>query len=172
MKNAFKWVRWLDSIGIAIAFILVSLSLYQVFEAKQRSAQVTHASLFVEGKQVAVLEVSEHHTEQARGLMGRSTLPVGKGMLFPVKPPRKVQVWMKDVNFALDIVFIRNEKVVSVVSEAKPCLGQKDCPLYQPNSLVDAVIELPAGQARSLQLQVGTPITWERILITSLPRTS
>ena len=170
MKNVFKRLGRLDSVGIAIALILISLSIYQVLEAKQQSAQVTYAKLFIYEKQVAELEVSERPSEKARGLMGRSTLPVGKGMLFPVKPPRKVQIWMKDVNFAIDIVFIRNEKVVSVVPKVRPCLGQKDCPLYQPDFPVDAVIELPAGQARSLQLQVGTFISIKQA--TSRPKTS
>jgi hypothetical protein len=84
MKNVFKRLGRLDSVGIAIALILISLSIYQVLEAKQQSAQVTHAALFVGGKPVAELEVSERPSEKARGLMGRSTLPAGEGMLFPV----------------------------------------------------------------------------------------
>lgn len=172
MKNAFRRLRWLDSIGIALALILLSLSVYQVFEVKQQSAQIARAALFMGGKQVAVLEVSEHPSSQARGLMGRSTLPVGKGMLFPVNPPRKVQIWMKNVNFAIDIVFIRNIRVVSVIPSAPPCLGQADCPLYQPDSPVDTVIELPAGQAQVLQLQIGTPITVKPIREVSHPRMS
>lgn len=71
-----------------------------MFEVKQQQAQESPpAYLVMDSKQVAVLEVQSSFSEQARGLAGRSTLLEGEGMLFPISPPRKVKVWMKDVAF-------------------------------------------------------------------------
>ena len=159
MKSSLKQVTLLDWVGIAIAFILTGLSVYKVFEVKRQQAQESPpAYLVMDSKQVAVLEVQSSFSEQARGLAGSSTLPEGEGMLFPVSPPQKVKVWMKDVAFPIDIIFLRNDKIVSIVNNAPPCINIR-CQLYEPNTLVDAVIELRVGQAQKLQLRTGTTIS-------------
>ncbi len=159
MKSSLKQVTLLDWVGIAIAFILTGLSIYKVFEIKRQQAQESPpAYLVMDSKQVAVLEVQSSFSEQAKGLAGRSTLLEGEGMLFPISPPRKVKVWMKDVAFPIDIIFLRNNKIVSIVNNAPPCINTR-CQLYEPNTLVDAVIELPVGQAQKLHLHAGTAIS-------------
>lgn len=54
------------------------------------------AHLSVGGETVA-LAVAGTEEQKSRGLRGVESLPRGRGMLFPVEPPRDVQLWMKRV---------------------------------------------------------------------------
>lgn len=110
------------------------------------------------------LEVAQTRPQQSLGLMFRSALPDNRGMLFPFSPPRRTNFWMKDVPVALDMVFLRNGKVVAIAPSAPPCTAEP-CPTYGPESqLVDQVIELRSGRAAELGLQAGDTVT-----VTALP---
>jgi len=118
------------------------------------SAQTTIAN------QVIELEVARTPAEQAMGLMYRESLPDNRGMLFIFNPPRPVGFWMKNVRFPLDMVFIRNQKIVQIASQVPPCKAEP-CPVYGPPGSVDQVIELRGGRASELQLQQGDPLKVE-----------
>jgi uncharacterized protein len=66
-------------------------------------------------------------------------------------------IWMKDMLFPLDIVWLNaSDVVVAVIPNAPPC-GERDCPLLLPAGAERArsVLELPAGDAARLGLRVG-----------------
>ncbi|HIK18375.1 MAG TPA: DUF192 domain-containing protein [Leptolyngbyaceae cyanobacterium M33_DOE_097] len=118
------------------------------------SAQVEIAN------QVIELEVARTPAEQAMGLMYRESLPDNRGMLFIFNPPRPVGFWMKNVRFPLDMVFLRNQKIIQIASEVPPCEA-KPCPIYSPPGVVDQVIELRGGRAKELQLKQGDRVEVE-----------
>ncbi|WP_448563762.1 DUF192 domain-containing protein [Trichothermofontia sp.] len=107
--------------------------------------------------EVIQLEVAKTAYEQAVGLMYRAELPPNHGMLFPFDPPRRVSFWMKNVHILLDMVFIKDGKVVAIAAEVPPCITL-ECPLYGPDQPVDQVLELRGGRAKELNLQVGDTI--------------
>jgi uncharacterized membrane protein (UPF0127 family) len=111
------------------------------------------------GGQPISLEVAQTPEEQALGLMYRPALAPDRGMLFPISPPRPVSFWMKNVSVALDMVFVYRGKIQALASQVSPCLADP-CPTYGPQGqLVDQVIELAAGRAAELGLQVGDGVT-------------
>ena len=109
------------------------------------------------------IEVANTSAEQSLGLMFRSALPDNRGMLFPFSPPRRVSFWMKDVPVALDMVFLREGKVVAIAPEVPPCPALP-CPSYGPdNQIVDQVLELRSGRAAEIGLQAGDEVTIEAL---------
>lgn len=110
------------------------------------------------GGKVLRLEVAETPQEQATGLMYRSDLPDDRGMIFPMRPPRPAQFWMKNVPVALDMVFLYEGKIIAIVPQAPPC-KVLDCPVYGTQDLVDHVLELRSGRAKELGLKVGDEAT-------------
>ncbi len=110
------------------------------------------------------LEVAQTREQQSLGLMYRSALPDNRGMLFPFSSPRRTSFWMKNVPVALDMVFLRNGRVVAIAT-APPCPAEP-CPTYGPtdNQLVDQVIELRSGRAAEIGLQSG-----DTVIVTTLP---
>lgn len=109
--------------------------------------------------QVIQLEVARTPQEQAMGLMYRTSLPGDRGMLFSFDPPRPVQFWMQDTLIPLDMVFMRDGEIKSIVASAQPCTSTP-CPTYGPRrEAVNQVIELAGGRAAELGLAVGDRIT-------------
>ena len=101
------------------------------------------------------LEVARTPEQVAAGLRSRSSLPLDRGMLFVVNKPKPVKLWMKDVLVPLDIIFIRNGIVASLVKNAPPCPQWKSCLIYDSVKPVNYVLELPAGSADRLGIQPG-----------------
>lgn len=102
-------------------------------------------------------EIARTPKQQEQGLMGRTALPKHHGMLFPLLPPRLMQMWMKDTLVPLDMVFINAEGRISMTAANN-----------QPGSLlpvgparpVSAVLELPAGTAEELAIAVGDRVEY------------
>jgi len=106
------------------------------------------------GTRVYRIEVASTPEQAETGLMYRTNLPEGHGMLFPFTPPRPVSFWMKNTLIPLDILFIAKGNLQHVFENAQPCLADP-CPTYGVPALTDMVLELPAGTARRDHLVVG-----------------
>ncbi|HAZ44133.1 MAG TPA: hypothetical protein DCZ55_06535 [Cyanobacteria bacterium UBA11371] len=143
----------IDLLGVSVGLLLVLGSLGQVVI---KLTDQNSSAYLVSKNQSIELEIARNPQQQARGLMNRTTLN-GKGMLFPVRPPRVVQVWMKNVKVPLDIVFVSQGRVVAIASSVSPC-DQQICLIYKPPIPVNAVVELPSGTAAQFGLYVGAEI--------------
>jgi len=103
------------------------------------------------------LEVAETSDAFTQGLMRRKHLKSHHGMLFPFKTPQKTYFWMKNCLLPLDILFIKQGKVVNIAEHAQPCL-QDPCQVFASSGMVDTVIELNAGISHTLHLKPGSHI--------------
>ncbi|MCA9375482.1 MAG: DUF192 domain-containing protein [Candidatus Doudnabacteria bacterium] len=84
---------------------------------------------------------------QTRGLMDSDVPSPGEGMLFlyPDAPQTRI-FWMKHVEFPLDLVWIRDGKVVGVTEAPadNPLLSDDQKPRYLSPESVDSVLEVAA----------------------------
>ena len=103
------------------------------------------------------VEIALTPQQQEKGLMHRTDLGAGEGMLFPMVPPRMPSFWMKDTPLSLDIVFIRTDGgIARIISGAKP---NDPTPLFAEVP-VAGVLELRSGEAKRLALDEGDKISW------------
>lgn len=102
------------------------------------------------------LEVASTPEQQRLGLMARPPLPPLRGMWFPFQRPQPLRFWMFNTPAALDMLFMRQGRVIAIEAQAQPC-PVLPCRSYGPNQLSDGVLELGAGQAKALGIQVGSP---------------
>lgn len=108
------------------------------------------------------VEVADSAAEQEKGLGGRDGLAWGTGMYFPYAKPRFVAFWMKGMRFAIDIVYLRDGRIVEIHPQV-PFDPRSNGPTIRARSLVDAVLEVPAGQAAAGGWQVGDRVRFERV---------
>ncbi len=109
------------------------------------------------------VDVARTPDERARGLGGRASLAPGTGMLFPFERAERHAFWMAGMYFDIDIVWIRDGRIVDV-SERLPHPPPELDPLtaslpeYRPREPADLVLEVPAGTARARGWQPGDTV--------------
>ena len=113
------------------------------------------------GGQIIKLEVAQTAEQQAMGLMFRESLADDRGMLFPFKTPRVASFWMKNVPIALDMIFLKGDRIINIAN-ATPC-DTESCTIYGSDGLVDKVIELRGGRAKELGIKPGDKISLEKV---------
>jgi len=92
----------------------------------------------------------------ARGLSGRQTLDSGHGMLFIFPKLGKQGMWMPDMYFALDIIWLdENLSVVHITYDIQPCVTRTECPNYSSVYNAKYAIEMPSGDAKHYSFSPG-----------------
>lgn len=103
------------------------------------------------------VSIMRTEAERERGLSGTDKLSEGNAMLFVFPQNDKWPMWMKDMNYPIDIVWVNEaSQVVYTVSSIQP----SSYPDYKPTPPAPAryVIELPAGSVEKTHIQVGNPV--------------
>lgn len=98
------------------------------------------------------IEVAEAPEDKQLGLMFRTDLPDGKGMLFPYEAPREISMWMRNTYIPLDMVFIKADGTVHRIEANAEPLSER---IISSNGPVVAVLELAGGAAARLGLKPG-----------------
>jgi uncharacterized protein len=105
--------------------------------------------------QSLTLEIAATGEDQQKGLGGRDSLGSDAGMIFPFDGPSRPGFWMKGMRFALDFIYVRDNKVVELKENVQPALAP--VPFF-PAEDIDAVIEVNAGWVKSHGIKVGDAV--------------
>lgn len=148
MRGASRSLRMAG--GLLLAALLASCG------SRSAGAQLPSARVTVAGHAIQV-EVAASRQARVRGLSGRRALAADHGMLFPYAVADIPAFWMKDMNFDLDLVWIRGGRVVDLTARA-PHRVEGPLPIYRPSEPVDLVLEVPAGTAARLGWRRGDAV--------------
>jgi uncharacterized protein len=124
---------------------------------------LAHARVsFAGAKQKVVVdaEVASTGPQRTRGLMWRTSLPEGTGMLFIFTREQPLSFWMRNTLIPLDMAFIAADgSVVNVIANAEPRT------LVARPSAAPAlyVLEVPGGWAQKVGLKAGLQLKLEGI---------
>ena len=104
------------------------------------------------------VEIADTVESRAQGLSGKKTLQDGTGMLFIFDEPGQYGFWMKDMNFAIDIVWISESfEVIGIEHEVTP---ETFPTIFYPPGPVRYVLELPAGFSRNRGIDIEQFISY------------
>jgi len=109
------------------------------------------------------VELATTPAEQNYGLMGRTTLPEGRGMLFVHDSMSRHSYWMYHCKIGLDIVWMdAGHRIVEMSPDTPPCRGKSStCPGYGGKVPSQYVIELPVGSVSKHHLAVGERVEFQ-----------
>lgn len=109
------------------------------------------------------VELATTEKQREYGLMGRTHLREGRGMLFIHDQPGHYAYWMYHCKMALDIVWMdEDHQIVEMSAHTPPCTGAaKSCPSYGGKQISIYVLELPPGDIARHRLAVGETINFE-----------
>ena len=106
------------------------------------------------------VEVPRNSSEFAKGLGGRPCILPNQGMLFAFTKAGQYPMWMKDMKFAIDIIWIGTDhKVVGFYNDITPST-YPDSFVNKKDSPARYVLELKDKRASELHLTIGTPVSF------------
>ncbi|WP_425236165.1 DUF192 domain-containing protein [Ulvibacterium sp.] len=106
------------------------------------------------------IEIAETSYETETGLMYRKGMEEHQGMLFIFEDVRLHNFYMKNTEFPLDIVYVKDNMTIASFQENAQPLDEKSLPSKVP---VQYVLELNAGLVQKWGLKVGDSIAFNRL---------
>ncbi len=122
-------------------------------DAVEVNPQLPTGTLVIAERVTVTVELARSVQEKVRGLSGRTDLRPGRGMLFVYKQAQPIGIWMKDMRFPLDIIWIRDNRIVYVEQNAPPLDPAGPERVYTATG--EAVLEVPAGFVEQHKIRVG-----------------
>lgn len=126
---------------------------------KQKLASSLSTRELKVGSDSLIVEVADNFLTRAQGLSGRAELADGSGMLFVFSSASVQNFWMKGMNFPLDFLWLKNNKVVQLTPNVPNPTKQSPEPArISSRGPVDMVIEVPAGWIIKHGVRVGMEV--------------
>lgn len=154
--------------------LFAAMVLLAVYEGvSQTDAVVT---LRVPNSETLSLVVADTAAERTRGLGGRPSLGGREGMLFVFSESGRHGIWMKDMRFSLDIIWLRpartdarcaqngakKEVCLEVVDVREQVMPDTFPESFAPREEALYVLEINAGVAREMGIQRGETMLFAR----------
>ncbi len=106
--------------------------------------------------------IADSWAKRALGLMFRKNLGEKECMLFVFPREGRYGIWMRNMLFPIDIIWINKEMVVVDYKKgAKPC-ALFNCITYIPRENAKFVAEMRSGTIKKLGIKIGSTIHFSR----------
>lgn len=105
------------------------------------------------GEAIFNLEIADSLSERARGLSYREELPEENVLLFIFENEERHGIWMKDMYFAIDIVWLdKNKRIIHIEKNISPKTFPK---VFRPTSNSSYVVETNSGIVEKNNIKIG-----------------
>lgn len=159
----YRIIRDAALVVVGLAIVLVFLNIRIPLSKPKGSGQpeLRTAMMQIGDKQINV-ELAESPEEQEKGLSFRTSMGDDEGMLFIFPSPQPQSFWMYGMNFPLDMVFIRDGKVVDYEENVPaPAQTQNTPAVVTTLEPADMILEINAGKAKEWDIGLGTEVSFE-----------
>lgn len=130
----------------ALVLVLAFFSFY--LNKKSPSVTINQKTFFV--------YVAKSDSEHEKGLSIYSKLPKDKGMIFVFKKSDYYAFWMKDMKFAIDIIYIKDNKIVDIFENVSPPKSSDEkLSIIKPRQESDRVLEINANLSNEYNFKKG-----------------
>ncbi len=134
---------------IYVCLFLVCLA-FRPLEARQ----VKFVNIFFPNGSSVIAELAMTPEQRQLGLMFREGINADQGMLLVFEEEDLFAIWMKNMKFALDILWLDQEKrIVHIECDVPPCRAEP-CATYSPQIPSRYVLELQAGSVKQNSLKL------------------
>jgi len=125
---------------------------YSIFQYLPKSEQ-TNIYLRIGEKEITA-EIARTRAEKERGLSGRDGLAEDRGMIFLYNEEGYYDIWMKDMRFSIDIIWLDSEwKVVDIKRNALP---ESYPDIFTPIKPAKYILEVNAGFVKENSITINS----------------
>ena len=164
--------------GILLVLLFMLLCLKHFEESNEtlttsqisdRSASVLNKNISFSKKNIVVsghkisVYLADTEEKQERGLAVFDQLGENEGMLFVFDETGKYSFWMKDMKFAIDIIWIgENKEIIYIKKNATPESYPESFEPENPTRDTKYVLEIPAGFSEKNNLKIGDMVEFRK----------
>lgn len=145
----------------AVWLIIFAFLVYAGWQAFQYiiDQQIPRVPLTVHGTSFQARVVSSPEARQ-KGLSGTSQLPRTEAMLFDFGSDDTWGIWMKDMNYPIDIVWLdKDKRIIYMVKQAEP--SSYPYTSFKPSKPARYVIEFAEDTINGKDLTIGDKATFD-----------
>lgn len=136
---------------LALGIALIALAL--ILGLNRLEPSETALALFIDQEQILTLEIAESAAERRQGLSGRDMLADDVGLLFIFPEPDTYGIWMKDMLFSIDIIWL--DEQFQVVNFKKDVAPETYPTIFTPEKPASYVLETQAGFIDTYEVKIG-----------------
>lgn len=123
----------------------------------EKSVQLEQKRMHIGESELSV-EVADTVEKRERGLSGHRKLLENEGMLFIFEKSDRWMFWMKNMNFAIDILWISESGTVSEITRD---VSPESYPnVFSPQDAAKFVLEVSSGWAERHGIREGDAVNW------------
>ncbi len=149
-------------IRTAITVILLSFITYAGLHIKDNYEYKGHGSYGGEvliGHRLYKAYVADNDIQRGKGLSGRPKLADNELMAFFFERPDKYGIWMKDMNFPIDILWIDDSyKIVFMKNDAQPDSYPE---VFLPTTSTHIILEANSDFIEKNNLKIGDNVVFK-----------
>lgn len=144
---------------VLLAFIFLIIAVFanaivnkdsnSVFNIFRKSSTVT-----IDNTKFSVLVVKTPE-DRTKGLSGKDSIRQDEGMLFLFEKADYYEFWMKDMKFPLDMIFIKDDKIVDIFSEVSE---KNQTAKEKPKQPANEVLEINSGLSKKYGFKIGDSV--------------
>ncbi len=114
--------------------------------------------LYSKSEKTFDIEYAKTPSQLELGLSRRTCIPKHAAMIFLFPTEDKFGIWMKDMNFPIDVLWLtKDKKVVHIEKAMQPSSYPK---VFYPSQDALYVIEMASGQVDELGVGIGEVLSW------------
>ncbi|QQG40968.1 MAG: DUF192 domain-containing protein [Candidatus Levyibacteriota bacterium] len=110
------------------------------------------------------LLIAKTPQEKEIGLSEKTSIPQDSGMIFVFDTPDTYPFWMKNMKFPIDIIYINQNKIITIFENTKPLASPDETPqILRPDEPADKVLEINAGLSQKFGIKKGGEVKLENL---------
>jgi len=142
---------------LAVPILLFIWGVFNI-EAELPSVLSGNTATLSIGDTILTAEIAGTASKRIKGLSGKLSLSDDIGMLFVFEESDFHGIWMKDMLFPIDIIWIDDDfNIVGIKEYAEPASYPE---VFEPKEKAKYILEANAGFVNKYNIEVGDPIAF------------
>lgn len=112
------------------------------------------------GGQTVKVMIADSEDERVKGLSGRRSLAANRGMLFIFDETGNYGIWMKDMRFPIDVIWINGNEVVDIKADIAP---ETYPAVFTPQEPAQYVLEVNTGFSAEHGIEKGSSVEFKNL---------
>jgi uncharacterized membrane protein (UPF0127 family) len=162
--NKIFTLAWKSGLVVAVFFItftstnILINSWKNILSSEQLQNFIHGGKYLVIGDAKLKILLSDTEEERSLGLSGREKLDKNQGMLFMFGENNHHGIWMKDMKFSIDIIWLNSKfQVVDFISDVSP---ESYPTVFKPKKLSKYVLEVNSGFIKENGIKIDDQATF------------